>query len=141
MGGGQRGVRWTAKEDSLLRELVASKASETILAAKLKRSPEAIRVRLWKLQKEETERTRKIVPCPELPDNISIEQIDLPSRIERVLLMEGLRTVGEVREASDDTLLSFQDFGPGSLSYIRNRFGLPSQQGVRPAEGRTENRP
>jgi DNA-directed RNA polymerase alpha subunit len=141
MGGGQRGVRWTAKEDSLLRELVASKASETILAAKLKRSPEAIRVRLWKLQKEETERTRKIVPCPELPDNISIEQIDLPSRIERVLLMEGLRTVGEVREASDDTLLSFQDFGPGSLSYIRSRFGLPSQQGVRPAEGRTENRP
>ena len=96
-------------------------------------------MRLLVLQKREREKTRKIKPCPELPDNISIDQIDLPPRIKRILLMEGLTTIGEVREASDDTLLSFQDFGQGSLLYVRTHLGLPSRQGVRPAEGRAEN--
>jgi DNA-directed RNA polymerase alpha subunit len=31
----------------------------------------------------------------------------------------GLKTVGEVREVSEDTLLSFQDFGLKSLATVR----------------------
>jgi hypothetical protein len=43
----------------------------------------------------------------------------------------GLKTVGEVREISDDTLLSFQDFGKGSVTLLRESLGLPSCDGVR----------
>jgi DNA-directed RNA polymerase alpha subunit len=51
-------------------------------------------------------------PRPELPDDTPIENIRLPSRIRNVLAAAGLKTVGEVRETTDATLLSFQDLGP-----------------------------
>jgi hypothetical protein len=28
----------------------------------------------------------------------------------------GMKTIGEIRETSDDNLLSFQDLGPGSIA-------------------------
>jgi hypothetical protein len=49
-----------------------------------------------------------------------------------VLAAAGLTTVGEVRETADETLLSFQDFGPGSVTLLRETLGLPSCDGVRP---------
>jgi hypothetical protein len=42
-----------------------------------------------------------------------------------------LKTVGEVREISDETLISLPDFGEGSLSDLRRKLGLPSTDGVR----------
>jgi DNA-directed RNA polymerase alpha subunit len=51
-------------------------------------------------------------PRLELPDDTPIENIRLPSRIRNVLAAAGLKTVGEVRETTDATLLSFQDLGP-----------------------------
>ena len=74
-----------------------------------------------------------LMPAPELPDDTLIDLLQLPPRIKRVLLVEGLTTVGSVREASDVTLLSLQDLGPGSLSFLRTHLGLPSEEGVRPA--------
>ena len=50
-------------------------------------------------------------PRLELPDDTPIENIRLPSRIRNVLAAAGLKTVGEVRETTDATLLSFQDLG------------------------------
>jgi hypothetical protein len=44
----------------------------------------------------------------------------------------GLRTVGEVREASDEMLLSLPDLGQGSVEHLRKTLGLPSCDGVRP---------
>jgi DNA-directed RNA polymerase alpha subunit len=44
----------------------------------------------------------------------------------------GLKTVGEVRETSDEILLSFQDLGKASVSHLRETLGLPSCDGVRP---------
>ena len=44
----------------------------------------------------------------------------------------GLQTVDEVRETSDEALLSFQDFGKGSVAQLREALGLPSTDGVRP---------
>jgi DNA-directed RNA polymerase alpha subunit len=73
-------------------------------------------------------------PTPELPDDTSIDRVRLPTRIRNVLDAAGLKTVGEVREISDDTLLSFQDFGRGSVAFLRKTLGLPSCDGVRPAK-------
>jgi hypothetical protein len=50
MGRG-RGIAWTVEEDQLLREMIAANVSDTLIRAKLKRSQEAIRMRILKLQK------------------------------------------------------------------------------------------
>ena len=126
MGGGHRGIRWTPNEDNLLRDLTAANASETLMRARLKRSAEAIRMRVLVLKKRE-EKKAHVTPTPELPDPTPVHQLQLPPRIKNVLLAEGLKTVGEVRETSDDTLMSFPDFGQRSLTYLRDKFGLPSR--------------
>ena len=130
MGGGQRGTRWTQKEDRFLLDLMGRGVSETTLIARMKRSSEAIRMRLLALRKEQP--LGHLTPTPELPDDTPIDQLRLPPRIKRVLLSEGLTTVASVREASDGTLLSFVDFGQGSLAYLRTHLGLRSEEGVRP---------
>ena len=48
------------------------------------------------------------------------------------LAMACLKTVGEVREISDEILLSFNDCGKHSVAYLREALGLPSTDGVRP---------
>jgi DNA-directed RNA polymerase alpha subunit len=75
-------------------------------------------MRLLVLKKRE-EKKAHVAPTPELPDPTPVHQLQLPPRIRNVLLAEGLKTVGEVRETSDDTLMSFQDFGQRSLTYLR----------------------
>jgi DNA-directed RNA polymerase alpha subunit len=71
-------------------------------------------------------------PTPELPDNTLVSQVKFPTRILNALTAAGLRTVGEVREASDDMLLSLPDLGHGSVTHLRETLGLPSRDGVRP---------
>jgi DNA-directed RNA polymerase alpha subunit len=73
-----------------------------------------------------------IDPKPELPDDTPIDRVRFPTRIRNVLAASGLKTVGEVRETADDTLLSFQDLGHGSIKHLRTTLGLPSWVGVRP---------
>jgi hypothetical protein len=70
--------------------------------------------------------------APGLPDDTLISDIELPTRIRNVLAAEGLKTVGEVRETSDEILLSFQDLGKASVAHLRETVGLPSTDGVRP---------
>jgi hypothetical protein len=43
-----------------------------------------------------------------------------------------LKTVGEVREMSDEALLSLPDFGHASIAHLRETLGLPSTAGVTP---------
>jgi hypothetical protein len=45
--------------------------------------------------------------------------VQFPTRILNALTAAGLRTVGEVREASDEMLLSLPDLGPGSVEHLR----------------------
>jgi len=71
-------------------------------------------------------------PAPELPDDTPIENVRFSTRIRNALNAAGMKTVGEVRETSDDNLLSLQDLGPSSISYLRESLGLPSTDGVRP---------
>jgi DNA-directed RNA polymerase alpha subunit len=73
-----------------------------------------------------------VAPTPELPDDTPIERVIFPTRIQNALRAVDLKTVGEVRETSDETLISLPDFGRGSLSDLRETLGLPSTDGVRP---------
>jgi DNA-directed RNA polymerase alpha subunit len=73
-----------------------------------------------------------VAPTPELPDDIPIERVLFSTRILNALRAAGLKTVGEVREISDETLIGLPDFGRGSLSNLRTKLGLPSADGVRP---------
>ena len=70
-------------------------------------------------------------PTPELPDDTLIGEVELSTRIRNVLAA-GLKTVGEVREISDEILLSFNDCGKNSVAYLRETLALPSTDGVRP---------
>lgn len=71
-------------------------------------------------------------PSPELPDDTPTRQVRFPTRIENVLIVQGLKTIGQIRKTSDEVLLSYQDFGEGSVAYLRQTLGLPSNDGVRP---------
>jgi DNA-directed RNA polymerase alpha subunit len=73
-----------------------------------------------------------IAPTPELPDDTPIERVLFSTRIQNALRAADLKTVGEVREISDETLIRLPDFGKGSLSDLRKKLGLPSTDGVRP---------
>ena len=73
-----------------------------------------------------------LAPTPELPDDTPIERVLFSTRIQNALRAADLKTVGEVREISDETLISLPDFGKGSLSDLRKKLGLPSTDGVRP---------
>ena len=73
-----------------------------------------------------------LYPAPELPDDTPIDKVRFSSRIRNAILAAGWKTVGEIRETSDATLLSLPDLGRGSVSYLREKLGLPSTDGVRP---------
>ena len=73
-----------------------------------------------------------LYPAPELPDDTPIENVRFSTRIRNALNAAGMKTIGEVRETSDDNLLSLQDLGSSSISYLRKTLGAPSTDGVRP---------
>jgi DNA-directed RNA polymerase alpha subunit len=70
-------------------------------------------------------------PTPELPDDTLIANVRFPTRIRNVLAAAGLKTVGDVRETTDETLLSLQDLGRFRSNTFERPLGLPSRDGVR----------
>ena len=73
-----------------------------------------------------------LYPTPELPDDTPIDHVRFSTRVRNVLTTAGVKTVGEIREASDAMLLSLQDLGKGSVAHLRETLGLSSMHGVRP---------
>jgi DNA-directed RNA polymerase alpha subunit len=71
-------------------------------------------------------------PAPELPDDTPIDKVRFTTRIRTAVTAAGWKTVGEIREATDATLLSLQDLGKGSVAHLRETLGLPSKEGVGP---------
>jgi DNA-directed RNA polymerase alpha subunit len=63
----------------------------------------------------------ELEPTPELLDNMPIREVRFPTRIKDTLFAAGLKTVGEVREISDEALLSLPDFGKASVAHLRER--------------------
>ena len=74
----------------------------------------------------------ELEPTPELPDGMSIREVRFPDRIKSALFPAGIKTVGEVREMSDEALRSLPDFGKASVAHLRETLGLASTAGVRP---------
>ena len=59
-----------------------------------------------------------------------LENVRFSTRIPNAVTAAGWKTVGEIREASDATLLGLQDLGKGSVAHLRVTLGLPSKDGV-----------
>jgi DNA-directed RNA polymerase alpha subunit len=57
-----------------------------------------------------------VAPTPELPDDTRIERVLFSTRIQNALRAADLKTVGGVREMSDETLISLPDLGKASLA-------------------------
>jgi DNA-directed RNA polymerase alpha subunit len=74
-----------------------------------------------------------LYPAPELADDTPIKNVRFSTRIRNALNAAGLKSVGEIREASDATLLSLQNCGESSVAHLRETLGLPSTDGVRPS--------
>ena len=64
-------------------------------------------------------------PTPELPDDTPIEQIQLSARIRNALADTEFKTVGHIREASDEILLSFRNLDHGAVRYLRRLGSSP----------------
>jgi DNA-directed RNA polymerase alpha subunit len=62
-------------------------------------------------------------PDPNLPDDVSIDQVRFPHRIKWALVAAGLKTIGDVRKSSDAVLLSIQSLGWKSVTRLRNELG------------------
>jgi DNA-directed RNA polymerase alpha subunit len=77
-----------------------------------------------------------LYPTPELPDVTLIANVRFSTRVRNALNAAGMKTIGEVREASDEVLLSLPDFGKSSVAHLRQTLGPPSTDGVRPASKR-----
>jgi DNA-directed RNA polymerase alpha subunit len=82
------------------------------------------RLRKERLVREATEGPM-LAPAPELPDDTPIERVLFSTRIQSALRAADLKTIAEVREISDETLIGLPDFGKGSLSDLRKKLGLP----------------
>jgi hypothetical protein len=77
-----------------------------------------------------------LYPAPELPDDTLVGKVRFSTRVRNALNAAGMKTIGEVREASDEVLLSLPDFGKSSVAHLRQTLGPPSTDGVRPVSKR-----
>ena len=104
-----------------------------------KKSQEAFDANRERLRQERLARDAAagpmLYPAPELPDDTLVENVRFSTRIRNALSAGDLKTVGEIREASDATLLALQDLGKASVAHLRETLGLPSTDGVRPVAG------
>ena len=82
--------------------------------------------------RRETAAGPMLYPAPELPDGTLIQNVRFSTRIRKALNAEGMKTIGEIREASDAKLLSLPDLGKGSIAHLRQTLGLTSTTGLRP---------
>ena len=64
-----------------------------------------------------------LYPALGLPDETPIANVGFSTRVTKALTAAGVKTVGEVREASDATLLSFPNLGAGSIARLRETLG------------------
>src|SRR5882757_5592327 len=64
-----------------------------------------------------------VTPTPQLPDDTPIEKLRLTARVREAFRAAGLKTVGEIREKSDQQLLTIRDLGSGSIAHLRASLG------------------
>jgi DNA-directed RNA polymerase alpha subunit len=64
-----------------------------------------------------------LYPALGLPDETPIANVRFSTRVAKAFNAAGVKTVGEIREASDATLLSFPNLGAGSIACLRETLG------------------
>jgi DNA-directed RNA polymerase alpha subunit len=91
------------------------------------------RLRSERLAREATDPAggKLVAPTPQLPDDTPIDRLRLAARMREALRAAGLKTVGEIREKSDQQLLSIRDLGRDSLDHLRASLGVTSVHAVR----------
>jgi DNA-directed RNA polymerase alpha subunit len=123
----------TAAERKSLRESEAQEAMSDLEDAETAFHENRERLRKARLAREAAEGPM-LYPAPDLPDDTPIQNVRFSTRIRNAITAVGWKTVGEIREASDATLLGLQDLGRGSVAHLREKLGLPSARGVRPGK-------
>ena len=73
-----------------------------------------------------------LYPALGLPDETPIANVRFSTRITNALNAAGVKTIGEIRQASDATLLSFQDLGSSSIARLRETLGRPPSSALKP---------
>jgi len=73
-----------------------------------------------------------LYPAPGLPDETPIDNVRFSARITNALNAAGVKTIGEIRRASDATLLSFQDLGASSIARLRETLGRAPSRALKP---------
>jgi DNA-directed RNA polymerase alpha subunit len=73
-----------------------------------------------------------LYPALGLPDKTPVANVRFSTRLANALNGAGVKTVGEIREASDATLLSFQDLGASSIARIRETLGPAQSDALKP---------
>jgi DNA-directed RNA polymerase alpha subunit len=61
-------------------------------------------------------------------------QVHFSTRIMNALNAAGVKTIGEIREAPDATLLSFQDIGASSVARLRETLGPADSSMLKPKD-------
>jgi DNA-directed RNA polymerase alpha subunit len=111
------------------KTLRGREAEEAI--ADLEDSQKALHANMQRLRAERLEREAVageiLYPAPGIPDDTPIENVRFTTRIKNALTHAGVKTVGEIREASDATLLSFPDMGQESVAYLRDKLGIKAK--------------
>jgi DNA-directed RNA polymerase alpha subunit len=82
--------------------------------------------------RRETAAGPMLYPAPDLPDGTLMQNVRFSTSIRKVLNAEGMKTIGEIREASDAKLLSLPGLGKGSVAHLRRMPGLTSTPAYEP---------
>ena len=53
------------------------------------------------------------------PDDTLVEVVRLPTRIRNAVKFAGLKTIGDLRETTDEMFASIPNLGPGSVKWLR----------------------
>ena len=61
---------------------------------------------------------------PDLPNDTLVEMVRLPTRIRNAVKFAGLKTIGDLRETTDEAFASIPDLGPGSVKWIRAQLSV-----------------
>jgi DNA-directed RNA polymerase alpha subunit len=75
-----------------------------------------------------------LYPASSLPDETPIDKVHFSTRIMNALNAAGVKTIGEIREAPDATLLSFQDIGASSVAHLRETLGPAPSRTLKPKD-------
>jgi DNA-directed RNA polymerase alpha subunit len=111
------------------KELRSREARDVIDDEKAQRAlcENHLRFRAERMIREETAGPM-LYPTPELPDDTRLDNVRFSTRIRNAVTAAGWKTVGEIREASDATLLGLPDLGKGSVAHLREALGLKAKK-------------